>query len=97
MEVEIRKEVKEGSFKCPNGGYTTIKVIGWVVGCIYPHDGAEWLYIGSNLCSLDYSRPDSNPTIYKNKIAALTFAKTLNSDWSLFIRPYIQENHSKIP
>jgi len=97
IDVEIREEVKEGSFKSPNGGYRKIKIMGWIVGCNYPHDGGEWLFFGSSLCSLDNSRPDSNPTLYKNKEEALIFAQTLTSSWPLFIRPYICENYSKNP
>lgn len=96
MNIEIRKEVKEGTFKCLRG-YRKIKVIGWVVGCIYPPDGCEWLYRGSNLCALNDQSPNSNPTFYKNKDKALAFAQTLTSDWPLFIRPYIYSSFQDNP
>ncbi len=69
-------------------------LLGYVVGCIYPPDGGEWLFIGDRLVGWKGNRRE-NPTIYPTADKARRRAEKLAAragDWPVFYRPYFLES-----
>ena len=69
-------------------------LLGYVVGCIYPHDGGEWLFIKDRLVGWRGNRRE-NATIYETTDAARRQAERLAEsagDWPVFYRPYFLES-----